>query len=765
MAFDPKSLTIDYQTLMNSTSISDRVAMTKSAQGRQVLSSLDPSDMASIFPDYYKKSNPDVSGFIEATSRRYGRGKDKTPGAEYSEEAKGDNKGGSSRNSGASGGGHHGHDHGGSGSGLGGSNNTSYAVEKLKAAFPEYDPNAKARLSKEKQDLIDELKKGNIRADDPRVGWIKGLSPDILKQAGIAKTAGKNGDDPGFFSYIQPTVTDEEVKKGLPGTATPDQIKTFREQNIIEQERKSAQALADSQVSVEVPANVNPTVRSAWAKLTVVQRQGMTTYLEQVGVEKFNKAFEEKIKVGELPIPRDDGPEPKFDIMQGRKGAAGNPKSEEVKNNLIDVKTSYGNIRVHKEAAVAFQGFYGDLFKAGAPIDRLGSLSVRMKRPAGGSHNPNTNEISSHSYGMATDLNDSKTLSEDFKNWLKKPGNKELLENAKKEWGMLTPKDDEPHMEYGGRISKIARARVMAIREEEKTKIAEASADATSRRNAVATTPPGALPSQSNAQKSPASNAETSTASNAETSNAKKEPPKKPTNSYAIKTAEARKYIENYPDTLKGIGVYDKENGTFTTSMTLAQLHKIIDERVPWPHGAAAKAAIEPSRAPAARDAAVATVEPAPGSEVKALALGGEIRDVSGKSLEARALPEKNRKTGGNEDTRLYSGGDPIGDINKDEGLSHDPDKNTLKVTPENRVKAEGLKQEKESASDNTNSAAAVQPQQETQNNSNRSPDSPAASTGASAEVAPIAYISTDAYKITQERLDQGHFGYAELNA
>ena len=87
MAFDPKSLTIDYQTLMESTSISDRVAMTKSKQGQQLLSSLNPSDMANIFPDYYKKYNPDVSGFVEATSKRYGKGKDTTPGAEYSEEA------------------------------------------------------------------------------------------------------------------------------------------------------------------------------------------------------------------------------------------------------------------------------------------------------------------------------------------------------------------------------------------------------------------------------------------------------------------------------------------------------------------------------------------------------------------------------------------------------------------------------------------------------------------------------------------------------
>ena len=87
MAIDPKSLTIDYKTLMNNTSISERVGLTKSSAGQQLLSSLSPTDLASAFPDYYKKNNPDVSGFIEATSRRYGKGKDKTPGTEFAQPA------------------------------------------------------------------------------------------------------------------------------------------------------------------------------------------------------------------------------------------------------------------------------------------------------------------------------------------------------------------------------------------------------------------------------------------------------------------------------------------------------------------------------------------------------------------------------------------------------------------------------------------------------------------------------------------------------
>ena len=67
MAIDPKSLTIDYKTLMNNTSISERVGLTKSSAGQQLLSSLSPTDLASAFPDYYKKNNPDAN-YVEFTS-------------------------------------------------------------------------------------------------------------------------------------------------------------------------------------------------------------------------------------------------------------------------------------------------------------------------------------------------------------------------------------------------------------------------------------------------------------------------------------------------------------------------------------------------------------------------------------------------------------------------------------------------------------------------------------------------------------------------
>ena len=52
-------------------SISERASLASSQAGQRLLAALTPTELASIFPDYYKRSDPDVSGFIKATSRRY----------------------------------------------------------------------------------------------------------------------------------------------------------------------------------------------------------------------------------------------------------------------------------------------------------------------------------------------------------------------------------------------------------------------------------------------------------------------------------------------------------------------------------------------------------------------------------------------------------------------------------------------------------------------------------------------------------------------
>lgn len=59
MAFNPKDLTVDFRKLMR-LSVSDRVNMAKSEEGLSYLASLTPTQLAQLFPDYYKKANPDI---------------------------------------------------------------------------------------------------------------------------------------------------------------------------------------------------------------------------------------------------------------------------------------------------------------------------------------------------------------------------------------------------------------------------------------------------------------------------------------------------------------------------------------------------------------------------------------------------------------------------------------------------------------------------------------------------------------------------------
>ena len=68
MAF--KTQTVDYQTLLKNTSISDRVSLTGTKLGQQLLAGLTPTEIASLFPEYYKRADPDVSGFLTANAKR-----------------------------------------------------------------------------------------------------------------------------------------------------------------------------------------------------------------------------------------------------------------------------------------------------------------------------------------------------------------------------------------------------------------------------------------------------------------------------------------------------------------------------------------------------------------------------------------------------------------------------------------------------------------------------------------------------------------------
>lgn len=143
---------------------------------------------------------------------------------------------------------------------------------------------------------------------------------------------------------------------------------------------------------------------------------------------------------GDLPSAPTTG-EAKWNVMKGKDW------KQEAKN-ITTLKTPYGNINVHKDAAGAFEGFYEDLHKQGTPLEKLGSYNVREKRWGGG--------MSMHSYGYATDMDDAVNLSPKMKQWVQE--NPERWQGLLQKYGMKwNPGNKDPgHVEWGGVVSPEA---------------------------------------------------------------------------------------------------------------------------------------------------------------------------------------------------------------------------------------------------------------------------------------------------------------------
>jgi hypothetical protein len=221
-----------------------------------------------------------------------------------------------------------------------------------------------------------------------------------------------------------------------------------------------------------LPDNIPENVRNEIAKLSAEDQEAIRQKLEELGptgIETITRAIEESPspKAAEAAVEAVQSATPAqvqkiisgdlegFEIPtvgkpkwnQGR----GDPRSQT--NDIVSINTAFGKANVNKKAAVAFKGFYADLKSAGAPINSLGSHVIRKKRSAGAGHNPGGG-WSQHSYGYATDIDNAAQLSPAMKKWIQdNPG---VLEKYKRKWGMLTPRNDEPHMEFGGHISQEA---------------------------------------------------------------------------------------------------------------------------------------------------------------------------------------------------------------------------------------------------------------------------------------------------------------------
>lgn len=196
MAKKFQNLTVDYKKLLQMSSISDRVSILRSSYGQQLLSSITAEEYARLFPTYYKDRMPDISGFSKAMTpegRKRIQSGDTIKSGTYSRDG-----------------------------GTNPSKESTYKpgwMRKVEQDNPDMksfsDPSAKARLSTEHTNIIEQLKQGNIAIDDPRVGFLAELSVADREKIGI-NIVGEG--DKKSFSVSPVQVTPEEIDRARKAT-------------------------------------------------------------------------------------------------------------------------------------------------------------------------------------------------------------------------------------------------------------------------------------------------------------------------------------------------------------------------------------------------------------------------------------------------------------------------------------------------------------------------------------------------------------------
>ena len=798
MAFDPKSLTIDYKTLMESTSISDRVAMTKSKQGQQLLSSLNPSDMANIFPDYYKKSNPDVSGFIEATSKRYGRGKDKTPGAEYSEEAKGDNKGGSSYNPGARTG------TSGSGAGRTSGDYTPSVLDRLKETtkedFTPTSPKGKgidrSRFSGDMQN--DETRMRMYALAISEVGASADPSSkiaimetmfnrtDAQKRGSISGTISRN-DDP-KKNYYAP-YNDGAYDRNLKLLKSNPKLVEEMDSHLKEVLSGSNEAnYATDNASGTVAANAMYTQsfqgKTGSGESLFIKDKDDPASIKQHGaaVVRNNKEFRARSEAQVAEYARK---------KQQNIEVAEDPKANKVlpENIHKDLKDYYNSknlsqaqrdefaIKLNKSIANRFNG----------DIDKLNSDFAQNQKasvPGKGYVNINPDRI-------IADVMQGKISPEDsmvatamsMKGIDEKKQRNELMEFFKSD----KTSSVDPSKPGGAWCASFVNSSLANVGIK-----GTGSAAAGSFHTWGDTVSDQKNPKPENIKKGDVFvnyNVSKATGMTGNHTGITTGP--------AFQGKDGQWYVKtisgNLGDTVgeETVRVNDVRvgrapltneyyNGDVLKTVQAAKAKEIAPEKpiirsdsnaqtAPASNAQTAPASnAQTAQAPNAQTAPASNAQTAqaPTEQPKTMALGGEIRGINDASkLTAQPLAKEIRTSGGKENTRLSYNGKAVADVNDKEALSLDKGKNTLNVTPENRVKPEDLKQEKESAPDNTKDPVPEQQQQDNRQPQQMSQHSQDPRRQPPDETfAPISHKTTDAYARLSKTLDQEHFGTASVN-
>ena len=191
-----QNLSINVQDLMK-LSPSQKIEIFQSTAGAKIVSQLTPEQYASIFPRFFlDRMRYDVSGFTSALSpEARDRLKNVLPGGNT--ESSTGSGGARQRQSTAT-------------SPSIKNSVPSWMKELEKVAPGASDAKAKATFSPDQQKVLDELRKGQVSADDPRLSFINKLSPEDRQRAGI-QTIEQDGKQ--AFTIPQTQVTRQEVEE------------------------------------------------------------------------------------------------------------------------------------------------------------------------------------------------------------------------------------------------------------------------------------------------------------------------------------------------------------------------------------------------------------------------------------------------------------------------------------------------------------------------------------------------------------------------
>ena len=175
------TVSVDYKTMLGKMSVTERLRLAQSQDGPSILANVDPSQLPGLFPRYYQERLPDVGKALKSV---------------MSEEFKPLSR----REA-----------------------NQQMSVDQLDKSGSKFDPStgkktstvaAKeklANLSDEQKKVYEELKNGQVSADDPRLKFLEKLSPEDLKKAGIEKITGEDGK----LSYKGTQISEAEVVEDL----------------------------------------------------------------------------------------------------------------------------------------------------------------------------------------------------------------------------------------------------------------------------------------------------------------------------------------------------------------------------------------------------------------------------------------------------------------------------------------------------------------------------------------------------------------------